>query len=53
LVQYVVNKPTDKRASLDLSYGRFNLKTIGAVLSGPLSDALSFRVSGYYGAFAT
>ena len=52
LVQYVVNKPTDKlEASLDVSYGRFNLKTIEAVLSGPLNDTLSFRFSGYYSAF--
>ena len=52
LVQYVINKPTDKvEATIDASYGRFNLKTIDAALSGPLSQTLSFRLSAYYSGF--
>lgn len=48
-INYIAAKPTKELAAgVDLSYGRFNEVNVEAFVSGPLSDALSARVSGRY-----
>ena len=49
LVHFVVNKPTKSfEASGDLSYGRFGETKFEGAVSGPLSDRVAVRLSGFY-----
>lgn len=45
-VNYIANKPTREfEAGLDASYGKFDMADLTAFVSGPISEAVSYRVA--------
>ena len=49
LVHYITKKPTDEyEGYADVSYGRYDMVRFEGAVSGPLSDRVKARVSGFY-----